>query len=97
MSGKTFETINPATEEVITSVAACDKADVDKAVKAARTAFEGTWSKVGGVERGKLMHKLADLCEKHFEELCTIEVMDNGKPYSVYSAADMPLIISHLR
>jgi aldehyde dehydrogenase (NAD+) len=97
VSGKTFDTFNPSTEERIASVAECDKADVDIAVKAARAAMEGSWSKIDGVQRGKLMHKLADLCEKHFEELCTIEVMDNGKPISMYQAADMPLIISHLR
>ena len=96
-SGATLDTVNPATEELITKVAACDKADVDEAVKAARAAFEGPWSKVDGAGRGKLLNKLADLCEQHREELSTIEVLDNGKPFTQYLAADMALIVSHLR
>jgi len=65
-SGKTFDTFNPATEEKITSVQEADKHDVDKAVKAARKAFdEGPWRKMSAAERGRLMYKLADLVEKH--------------------------------
>mmetsp|Transcript_751 Transcript_751/g.1950 ORF Transcript_751/g.1950 Transcript_751/m.1950 type:complete len:497 (+) Transcript_751:100-1590(+) len=97
VSGETFDTVNPATEEVLAKVAAGDKADVDAAVKAARAAFEGPWSKVDGYSRGRLLNKLADLLEQNFDEVCSIEVADNGKPYNEYSAADMPLIISHLR
>lgn len=98
ISGDTLETVNPATEEVIAKVSACDKADVDVAVKAAREAFEtGPWSKMDGAARGRLMYKLADLCEREREVLTTIEVLDNGKPFSQYHAADMNLIISHLR
>jgi len=96
-SGATLDTINPATEQLITKVAACDKADVDEAVKAARAAFEGPWSKVDGASRGKLLNRLADLCEQHREELSTIEVLDNGKPFTQYLNADMALIVSHLR
>ncbi len=96
-SGATLDTINPATEQLITKVAACDKADVDDAVKAARAAFEGPWSKVDGASRGKLLNRLADLCEQHREELSTIEVLDNGKPFTQYLNADMALIVSHLR
>jgi aldehyde dehydrogenase (NAD+) len=96
-SGATLDTINPATEQLITKVAACDKADVDEAVKAARAAFEGPWSKVDGAGRGKLLNRLADLCEQNKEELTTIEVLDNGKPYAQYLGADMALIVSHLR
>src|SRR5271168_4320953 len=66
VSGKTFETINPATGEVICQVAEGDKADIDLAVKAARKAFEeGPWSKMNASERGRLLNKLADLIEKH--------------------------------
>jgi aldehyde dehydrogenase (NAD+) len=96
-SGATLETHDPATEKLLAKVSACDKDDVDEAVKAARTAFEGPWSQVDGVARGKLLYKLADLCEQHRDELSTIEVLDNGKPLSQYQAADMNLIISHLR
>ncbi len=61
-SGKTFDTINPATGEVIAHVAEADKADVDKAVEAARRAFEGgPWSQMSAAERGRLLNKLADL------------------------------------
>src|SRR5437879_13893013 len=66
VSGKTFATINPCTGEPICQVAEGDKADVDRAVKAARKAFEeGPWSKMPASERGRLMHKLADLIEKN--------------------------------
>src|SRR5579864_5485565 len=80
-SGKTFETINPATGEVIARVAEGDKADVDKAVKAARKAFEkGPWRKMNARERGRLLYKLADLIEENVDELAALETLDNGKP-----------------
>src|SRR3954466_10448510 len=82
-SGKTFSTINPATGEVICQVAEGDKADIDRAVKAARKAFEeGPWSKMSAAERGRLIHRLADLIEQHKEELAALETLDNGKPIS---------------
>jgi acyl-CoA reductase-like NAD-dependent aldehyde dehydrogenase len=74
VSGKTFPTLNPSTEQVITQVAEADKADVDLAVEAANKAFyEGPWSNMGGYERGRLMNKLADLIEKNREELARLE------------------------
>src|SRR6202035_3709387 len=80
-SGKTFETLNPATGEVIARVAEGDKADVDKAVNAARRAFdEGPWRKMNARERGRLLYKLADLVEKNVDELAALETLDNGKP-----------------
>src|SRR5579863_6106188 len=76
VSGKTFETINPATGEVIARVAEGDKADVDKAAKAARKAFEkGPWRKLSARERGRLLYKLADLIEKNFDELAALETL----------------------
>jgi aldehyde dehydrogenase (NAD+) len=97
-SGKTFETINPATEEVIAEVAEGDAADVDLAVKAARKAFEtGPWSKMDARDRGKLMNKLADLIEDNFDELAALETLDNGKPINDARAADLPLVIDCLR
>lgn len=91
-SGKTFETINPATEEVIARVAEADAPDVDRAVKAARRAFEeGPWSKMSASERGKLMYKLAELIETNRKELAALETLDNGKPYGESIAADLPL------
>src|SRR5271154_5883100 len=69
-SGKTFETINPATEEVIARVAEGDAADMDAAVKAARKAFDsGPWRKTDARDRGRMMNKLADLIESHIDEL----------------------------
>lgn len=97
-SGKTFETINPATEEVICDVAAAQKEDVDRAVVAARRAFdEGPWRKMSATERGKLMLKLADLIEKNKKELAQLETLDNGKPISDSMAADLPLAIACYR
>jgi len=77
-SGKTFPTINPATGEVITKIAEADAADVDKAVAAARAAFDhGPWrKKLTAAQRGVLMNKLADLIEKHADELAQLEALD---------------------
>lgn len=98
VSGKTFPTINPATGEVITHVAEADAADVDKAVAAARAAFEkGAWRKMSASARGVLMYKLADLIEKHAEELAELESLDNGKPYHVALAADVALTVACYR
>ncbi|HEX2475598.1 MAG TPA: aldehyde dehydrogenase family protein [Lacipirellulaceae bacterium] len=97
-SGKTFETIHPATEEVICEVAEGDKEDVDAAVDAARDAFEnGPWSKMDARDRGALMNKLADLIEEEADELAALETLDNGKPISDARAADIPLVIDCLR
>lgn len=98
VSGKTFETINPATEEVICEVAAGDTEDVDLAVHAARSAFEsGPWSKMDARDRGRLLLKLADLMEDNLDELAALETLDNGKPISDSRAADLPLAIDCLR
>ena len=97
-SGKTFATINPATGDVIANVAEGDKADVDKAVKAARRAFEkGPWRKMSARERGKLIYKLADLIESNFDELAELETLDNGKPIRDSRAADLPLVLDCYR
>ena len=97
-SGKTFETINPATEEVIAQVAEGDAADVNLAVKAARHAFdEGPWPQMDARDRGRLMYKLADLMEENLDELASLESLDNGKPISDARAADLPLAIDCIR
>src|SRR5438270_13686948 len=76
-SGKTFDTINPATEETIASVAEGDAADIDLAVKAARKAFEsGDWPKMDARDRGRLLNKLADLIEENLDELAALESLD---------------------
>lgn len=79
-SGKTFETINPSTGEVLATVAEGDSEDIDRAVDAARRAFDGPWSKFKPFERQNLLLKLADLVEKHFEELAALDTLDMGAP-----------------
>lgn len=97
-SGKTFETRNPATEELIAEVAEGDAADIDAAVVAARKALEvGPWSKMDARERGRLMFKLADLIEAESDDLAALESLDNGKPVRDARAADVPLTIDCLR
>lgn len=97
-SGKTFPTYNPATEEKIADVAEADAADVDLAVKAARKAFEtGDWPKMDARDRGKLLHRLADLVEQHIDELAALETLDNGKPIRDSRQVDLPLTIDCLR
>ncbi len=91
-SGKTFATYNPATGEVLAQVAEGDREDIDRAVKAARAAFEtGPWSRMTASERGRLIWKLADLIEQNTEELAELEMLDNGKPFKIARAADVPL------
>jgi acyl-CoA reductase-like NAD-dependent aldehyde dehydrogenase len=83
-SGKTFESINPANEEVLAVVAEGDEADIDEAVKAARKAFdEGKWPSMGPHQRTRLLLKIADLIEQHADELTTLETLDNGVPLMV--------------
>jgi aldehyde dehydrogenase (NAD+) len=82
LSGKRFETRNPATGELLANVADGDAADVDRAVKAARAAFEGPWSRMKAVERQRIMLRLADLVEEHFDELAMLDTLDLGAPYA---------------
>jgi len=97
-SGKTFPTINPATGEEIAQVAEADSGDVDKAVRAARAAFDGgPWRKISAAERGRMLNRLADLIEQNADELALLESLDNGKPYQVAKAADLPLTIACYR
>jgi aldehyde dehydrogenase (NAD+) len=97
VSGKTFDTINPATEEVITSIAEGDSADIDLAVTAARKAFEdGPWKKTDARDRGRILLEIANLIEKNKDELALLETLDNGKPISETMNADLPLVIDCL-
>src|SRR5208282_2907561 len=83
-SGKTFETMNPANEEVLALAAEGDKADVDEAVKAARKAFEeGKWPSMGPHQRSRCLLKIADLIEQHADELATLETLNNGMAISL--------------
>lgn len=97
-SGKTFDTIHPATEEVVAQVAEGDAADVDLAVDAARAQFDGgEWSQMDARDRGRLMYKLADAIEAEADELAALETLDNGKPISDSRNADIALVIDCLR
>ena len=97
-SGKTFETIDPTTGRAICAVAEADAPDVDRAVKAARAAFNaGKWPSLSAAGRGRLLYKLADLIEAHADELARLESLDNGKPLRDSSNADLPLTIACYR
>jgi phenylacetaldehyde dehydrogenase len=97
-SGKTFPTYNPATGDVLAQVAEGDKEDINRAVEAARAAFDkGPWRKLPPSERARLMWKLADLLEKHFEEFAQLECLDQGKPLFLARVADIPTSIDQLR
>ncbi|MCP4253924.1 MAG: aldehyde dehydrogenase family protein [Candidatus Scalindua sp.] len=94
VSGKTFNTLNPATEKVITSVAEGNSSDIDLAVKAAREAFEnGPWKKADARDRGRILLEIANLIEKNKDELALLDTLDNGKPINETSNADIPLAI----
>lgn len=98
LSGKTFESVNPATGEKLAEVAEAGPEDIDLAVKAAREAFDhGPWSKMGTAEKSRLIYKLADLMEEHKRELAQLETLDNGKPLRETMNADVPLAIEHFR
>ena len=98
VSGKRFEVINPATEEVICDVAEADAPDVDKAVSAAKKAFyKGEWRQMSARNRGELLYKLADLIEANKEELAQLESLDNGKPITESRSIDLPFVIDCYR
>jgi phenylacetaldehyde dehydrogenase len=91
-SGKTFETPNPATGETLARVAEGDVEDVNRAVRAARRAFdEGPWGRMTPSERGRIIWRIGDLILDHVDELAQLESLDNGKPFAVAQAADVPL------
>ncbi len=91
-SGETFETPNPATGETLARVAEGGAEDIDRAVRAARRAFEeGPWSRMTPSERGRVIWRIGDLILEHLDELAQLESLDNGKPFAVAQAADVPL------
>jgi len=97
-SGKTFETYNPATGEVLARVAEGDREDIDRAVKAARRAFDdGPWPDMLPADRARLLWKIADLIDKHHEELAELETLDNGKPLLFSRIVDVPTCAGHFR
>jgi phenylacetaldehyde dehydrogenase len=97
-TGESFATFNPATGDILSHVASGNSADIDRAVKAARAAFDdGPWSRITAAERTRLIWKLADLLEKNLEEFAQLESLDNGKPLAVARAADVPLAVENFR
>ncbi len=99
-ASQNFDTINPATGEVITQVSTAGAQEVDRAVKAARKAFEdrnGPWQKMSASERGRLLWRVADLLEKNIDEIAELETLDNGKPIFESRYVDIPMVIDVLR
>ncbi len=91
-SGATFATFDPATGDVLTHCAQGEAEDIDRAVKAARKAFEsGPWKALTASERGRIIWKIGDLMLEHADELAELEALDNGKPRAVARAVDIPL------
>src|ERR1700756_1938012 len=97
---KKFDTVNPATGQVLTQIVEASRQDVDHAVAAARRAFEdrtSPWRKMSASERGRLIWRLADLVEKHIDELAELETLDNGKPIFESRQVDIPMVVDVLR
>ena len=94
-SGKRFETINPATQEVLAKVAYANELDVNLAVSAARNAFTKTWSKMPAAERGKYLFRIARILQERAREFAVLETLDNGKPIRESRDTDIPLAAAH--
>jgi len=90
--GEVFDTISPATEEVIASLAQADEKDVDRAVAAARRSYEKVWSRMSGSDRGKYLFRIARLVQERSRELAVAEALDNGKPIRETRDVDVPLV-----
>ncbi|WCJ38404.1 aldehyde dehydrogenase 2B7 [Euphorbia peplus] len=97
-SGRTFPTLDPRTGEVIAHVAEGDSEDIDRAVSAARKAFdEGPWPKMSAYERSRIMLRFADLVEKHNDDIAALETWDNGKPYEQAAKVEVPMFVRLMR
>ncbi|EHR49138.1 NAD-dependent aldehyde dehydrogenase [Saccharomonospora marina XMU15] len=94
-SGEPMQTVNPATGEVLADVDTASESDVDNAVRAARRAYEHTWSKLPGTERAKYVFRIARLVQERARELAVLETLDNGKPISQSRDADVPGAAAH--
>ncbi|MFF9583746.1 aldehyde dehydrogenase family protein [Streptomyces achromogenes] len=92
--GKVFKSVSPSTEEVLSEVARAGAEDVDRAVKAARKAFE-KWSALPGAERAKYLFRIARIIQERSRELAVLETLDNGKPIKETRDADLPLVAAH--
>ena len=95
IDGTRFKTVNPATEEVLSEVVAAGPQDVDRAVDAARAAYDAAWSRLSGRDRGKYLYRLARLVQERSRELAVLESIDNGKPIRESRDVDVPLVAAH--
>ena len=93
--GNPFKTINPATEEVLAEIAHANEEDVNAAVMAARKAYDKTWSKMSGRDRGKYLFRIARLIQERSRELAVLETLDNGKPIRESRDVDVPIAAAH--
>src|SRR5262249_61987254 len=95
-SARYFESMNPATEEVIAHVAEAGGADIDAAVAAARAALNGEWGQMRAAERGRILLRLADLIRANQDSLVELESLDSGKPVSAIRRQDLPAVLDTL-
>jgi aldehyde dehydrogenase (NAD+) len=95
VDGKPFKTVSPASEEVLAEVTEAGPADVDKAVKAARKAYDRSWSKLSGRDRAKYLYRIARIVQERSRELAVLESLDNGKPIRESRDVDVPLVAAH--
>jgi aldehyde dehydrogenase (NAD+) len=93
--GKNFNTINPATEEILAKIAYADKLDIDLAVASARSAYTKVWSKLPAKERGKYLYRIARILQERAREFAVVETLDNGKPIRESRDTDIPLAAAH--
>jgi len=93
--GGSFKTINPATEEVLADITEATTEDVDRAVKAARTAYRGVWGRMSGADRGKYLFRIARILQERAREFAVLETIDNGKPIKESRDVDIPLAAAH--
>ena len=93
--GTPFKTINPATEETLAEISEASAADVDAAVKAARTAYDKVWSRMSGADRGKYLFRIARILQERAREFAVLETLDNGKPIRESRDVDVPIAAAH--
>ena len=95
VDGSMFKTISPSSEEVLAEVTEASEADVEAAVRAARTAFDGSWGRLPGAERGKYLFRIARILQERAREFAVLESLDNGKPIRESRDVDIPLAAAH--
>jgi len=93
--GSMFKTISPSSEEVLAEVTEAGEADVDRAVRAARQAFDGPWGRLSGADRGKYLFRIARILQERAREFAVLETLDNGKPIKESRDVDIPLAAAH--